>query len=67
MSKYKQAVYNLLSKDTIKSTNEILTELEEKTKKTISWHILHRDLMELASEGKAEALKAKAGFFWKKK
>jgi len=67
MSKYNEAVLEILRKDGIKSTNEILKELEEKTKKVINWHLLYRVLRDLAEEGKIERLKAKAGFFWKKK
>jgi len=44
-----------------------LTELETKTNKTINWHMLHRILTDLERENKIEKLKAKAGFFWKKK
>lgn len=67
MSKYSKIVLKLLSKDGIKSTNEILKELESEVKKTINWHNLYRILMELLSDNKIERLKAKAGFFWKRK
>ena len=67
MSKYKEDILSILSKDEIKSTNEILKELEAETKKVINWHALYRILMDLEAENKIERLKAKAGFFWKKK
>lgn len=67
MSKHDAEVLAILKKDEIKSTNEILVQLEKKTKKTINWHALYRILMELHSQGKVERLKAKAGFFWKVK
>ena len=67
MSKYKENVLELLSKTTIKSTNEILAELQKKVDKIINWHLLYRILMELQSENKIERLESKAGFFWKKK
>ena len=67
MSKYSDILLKILSKDEIKSTNEILKELETKSGKVINWHALYRILMELHSEGKIDRLKAKAGFFWKKK
>jgi len=67
MSKYKEKVLKILSKKEIKSTNEILKQLEKETKKTINWHALYRVLIDLESEGKIEKFKAKAGFFWKKK
>ena len=67
MSKYKEQILKILSKDQIKSTNEILKELEKDSKKVINWHALYRVLMDLESENKIERLKAKAGFFWKKK
>ena len=67
MSKYKEEVLKIISKDEIKSTNEILKELEEKSKKVINWHALYRVLVDLESENKISRLKAKAGFFWKKK
>ena len=67
MSKHKKDVLEMLKTDKIKSTNEILKELEEKTNKIINWHLLYRLLKDLHEEGKAEKLRAKAGFFWKKK
>lgn len=67
MSKYREDVLKVLSKEEIKSTNQILDELQERVKKSINWHMLYRILNDLEKEGKAERLKAKAGFFWKKK
>ena len=67
MSKYKEVILSVLSKAEIKSTNEVLTEIQRKEGKVINWHALYRVLMELESEGKIERLKSKAGFFWKKK
>ena len=67
MSKYKKDVLEILKTTEIKSTNEILKELETKSKKVINWHLLYRLLRDLADERKIERHKAKAGFFWKKK
>jgi Fe2+ or Zn2+ uptake regulation protein len=67
MSKHTKEVLEVLSKDKIQSTNEILKKLEAKTNKTINWHNLYRILMDLALENKIERLESKAGFFWKKK
>ena len=67
MSKYKEVILSVLSKTEIKSTNEVLTELQKKENKVINWHALYRVLMELHTEGKIERLQSKAGFFWKKK
>jgi len=67
MSKYQENVLDILSKTTIKSTNEILLELQKKVNKIINWHLLYRILMELQSKNKIERLESKAGFFWKKK
>ncbi|MCD6476980.1 MAG: hypothetical protein J7K26_02315 [Candidatus Aenigmarchaeota archaeon] len=67
MSKHRESVLKVLSKEQIKSTNEILKEVEKITGKTINWHALYRVLMELHNEGKVEKIKAKVGFFWKKK
>ena len=67
MSKYKEEVLKVLSKDEIKSTNQVLAELQTKVKKIINWHMLYRILNDLEQEGKIERLKAKAGFFWKKR
>ena len=66
MSKYKEMILSLLSKTEIKSTNEILVELQKKADRVINWHALYRVLMELQAEGKIQRLKSKAGFFWKK-
>ena len=67
MSKYDEVVLKIVSKEEIKSTNEILAELQQKTGKTINWHALYRILMELKDKNKIEKLKSRAGFFWKKK
>lgn len=67
MSKYSEDVLKILSKEEIKSTNQILVELQDKVKKIINWHMLYRILNDLEKEGKIERLKAKAGFFWKKR
>lgn len=67
MSKYREKVLAILSTTEIKSTNEVLIELQNKVKKIINWHALYRVLMELNSEGKIEKLQSKAGFFWRKK
>lgn len=60
-------ILEIVTKSEIKSTNEILGELQEKAGKVINWHALYRVLMELQADGKIERLKSKAGFFWKKK
>jgi hypothetical protein len=67
MSKYKEMILSIISKTEIKSTNEILEDLQKKADKVINWHALYRVLMELQSENKVERLESKAGFFWKKK
>lgn len=67
MSKYKEMILSILSKVEIKSTNEVLNDLQKKADKVINWHALYRILMELESEGKVERLQSKAGFFWKKR
>jgi Fe2+ or Zn2+ uptake regulation protein len=67
MSKYRKEVLTILKPDEIKSTNELLQDLEKKTGKVINWHLLYRVLRDLSEEGKIEKLKAKAGFFWRKK
>jgi hypothetical protein len=66
MSKHDADVLGILRKDTIMSTNEVLIALEKKTGKTINWHALYHILNELADDHKAEKLKSKAGFFWKR-
>lgn len=60
-------ILSILSKTEIKSTNEILEDLQKKADKVINWHALYRVLMELQSENKIERLESKAGFLWKKK
>ena len=67
MSKYKEVILSVLSKTEIKSTNEVLEEVQKKANKIINWHLLYRVLMDLANEGKIERLESKAGFFWRKK
>ena len=67
MRKYREMILQILSKTEIKSTNEILNDVQKKSNKVINWHALYRVLMELHSENKIEKLQSKAGFFWKKK
>ena len=67
MSKYNELILSILSKVDIKSTNEVLNDLQKKANKIINWHALYRVLMELEENGKIEKLRSKAGFFWKKK
>ena len=67
MSKYEALILRILKKEEIMSTNEVLKAVEAQSHKVINWHALYRVLMELYSNNKVERLKAKAGFFWKKK
>lgn len=67
MSKYKEVVLKVLSSKDIKSTNELLKDVERESNKSINWHMLYRILMELKDEGKVERIEAKAGFFWRKR
>jgi len=67
MSKYDEMILSVLSREEIKSTNQVLDELQKKADKVINWHALYRVLMELKSSGKIERLQSKAGFFWRKK
>ena len=67
MSKYKKKVLEILSKEKLKSTNEVLHDLQKLAGKTINWHSLYRILMELKTENKVERLETKAGFFWRKR
>lgn len=66
-SKYDEIILDLLSKNIIKSTNEVRGELQERTRKSINWHALYRILTELVENGSVEKLRSKAGFFWRKK
>jgi len=47
MSKYKKVVLEVLSKTKIKSTNEVLDEVQKKADRVINWHLLYRVLMDL--------------------
>lgn len=67
MSKYKNIILSILSREEIKSTNQVLEELQKKVDKIINWHALYRVLMEIQAEGKIERFQSKAGFFWRKK
>jgi Fe2+ or Zn2+ uptake regulation protein len=67
MSKYRDTVLKVLSDKKIKSTNEVLNEVQTISGKVINWHMIYRVLMELQNEGKVERIEAKVGFFWKRK
>jgi len=56
----------MLSDKQIKSTNEILNDLQKLTGKTVNWHIIYRVLAELNNEGRVEKLQAKSGSFGEK-
>lgn len=66
-SKYTDAILKIVFKDRIKSTNEILRELEDVTGKKINWYVVHRVLFDLYMEKKVEKLDTKSGFFWRRK
>lgn len=67
MSKYKESILKILSTKEIKSTNQVLTELQDMSGQVINWNMLYRVLMELHNENKVERIETKAGFFWRKK
>lgn len=67
MSKYDKIVFSVLSDKNIKSTNEVVKEIEALTGQSVNWHMIYRVLLELSHESKIEKHEAKAGFFWKKK
>lgn len=67
MSKYRETVLKVLSNKGIKSTNQVLTEVQIISGKKVDWHMIYRILMELNYEGKAEKIENKAGFFWRRK
>lgn len=67
MSKYKELILETLSRTQIKSTNEVLNEVQKKTNKVINWHLLYRVLIELSIKGEIEKLESKAGFFWRRR
>ena len=67
MSKYRKIVLDLLSDKEIKSTNEILKDVENLTGQSVNWHMIYRILLELYHEGKVDKFEAKVGFFWKRK
>lgn len=67
VGKYNGELLEVLSNSKIKSTNEVLKDLEKKIKKRLNWHLLYRYLSELAEEGKVEKMNAKAAFFWRRK
>jgi Fe2+ or Zn2+ uptake regulation protein len=66
MSKYREIVLKILTKD-MKSTNQVLTEVQEVSGKTVNWHMLYRVLSDLQHEGKVERIETKAGFFWRRR
>lgn len=67
VGKYNEELLEVLSNSKIKSTNEILKDLEKKIKKKLNWHLLYRYLSELTENGKVEKMNAKAAFFWRRK
>ncbi len=66
ISKHENAVWEILSFETIKSTQQILVELQDKTNKKINWHLVYKILRTLKDSGRVELLQTKAGLFWRK-
>lgn len=67
VSKYENTVWEILSFEEIKSTQQVLEELEKKSHKVINWYAVYKILRSLKDCGKVELLEAKGGLFWRKK
>ena len=67
--KHKSEILDLLNTDIMKmkSTTQVLKDLEKLTGKVINWGDLYRNLNEMEKEGLVERMENKAGIFWKKK
>lgn len=66
-SPYRHRLLQVLSSEKIKSTNQVLREVQDLSGKVINWHLLYKHLMDLEREGLVERLENDAGFFWRKK
>jgi len=60
-------ILKILSDGKMRSTNEVVKEVEEIGGSITNWHMIYRILAELHNDGKIEKLQAKIGFFWRKK
>ncbi len=67
VSKHEPMVWEILSFNEIKSTQQVLEELEKKSGKKINWYAVYKILRMLKDDEKAELLQNRAGLFWKKK
>ncbi len=65
-SKHRENILVLVERDKIKSTRQILRELSKKTGKCIHWHMVYKNLNDLAEKGLIKRLESDAGIFWTK-
>ena len=67
VKKHREVILNTISEIKLKSTSEILREVEKKVKKTINWSDLYRTLKDLADKGLIKLYETAGGFYWLKK
>lgn len=67
VKKHREIILNTISEVKLKSTSEILREVENKVKKKINWSDLYRTLRDLADKGLIKVWRTAGGFYWIKK
>lgn len=67
VKKWKLEILNLVAERDLKSTTQILHELEKKVKRRINWSDLHRTLSTLKEKNLIKCFECKGGIYWIKK
>ncbi len=64
VKKHIETILIIISDTKLKSTSEILTELQNRVKKVINWSDLFRTLRDLEDKGLIKKYDTKGGFYW---
>ena len=64
VKKHREVILNTISESKLKSTSEVLEQVEQKVKKTINWSDLYRTLRDLADKGLIKEFVCKGGIYW---
>ena len=64
VKKHREIILNTISEIKLKSTSEVLKEVERRVKKRINWSELYRTLKDLSDRGLIRQYVCKGGIYW---
>ncbi len=67
VKKHREVILNTISEVNIKSTRQVLKEVEKKVGKIINWSDLFRTLKDLSDKNLIKYYETPGGFFWIKR